>query len=171
MEENEVLDDPITNLSDEEINVNVGNNSRTQERAGERNDKQYSNLKEKSDFDIYNPNMIESISVEIQGVEVEDESEFVKLGRNYPILVAINDEEVSTAYVNNISWKLQLASNKGGRENTNLVYIKDGILYVSDKINTTNYNYIAITGSMYVKDEEHGDFRLVVSDEVRLAIR
>jgi len=88
----EVLDDPITKRTEEEINISVGNDSRKQERAGERNDKSYNQIEEKSDYEIYNPALIRSISFSIPAA-IESSKYVLRVGAFYPISVTVNSSE------------------------------------------------------------------------------
>lgn len=131
--------DPITTRTEAQINESVGNDSRKQERAGERNDKSYSQLEEKSDYEIYNPALIEDISFSIT-------TKTLNVGGFYPITVTVNSGEGANPMAN-------VPSNEVIYESSDLskAYVKDGILYA---VNATGENEtITITGIICTKDE------------------
>lgn len=131
--------DPITTRTEAQINESVGNDSRKQERAGERNDKSYSQLEEKSDYEIYNPALIEDISFSIT-------TKTLNVGGFYPITVTVNSEEGTNPMAN-------VPSNEVIYESSDLskAYVKDGVLYA---VNATGENEtITITGIICTKDE------------------
>lgn len=127
--------DPITKRTEPEINESVGNDSRKQERAGERNDKSYSQLDEKSDYDIYNPVLIESVSFSITTTSL-------KVGAFYPITVSVNS---GTTLANVPSDTVIYQSSDLSK-----AYVKDGNVYA---VGATGENEtLTITGFIYTKD-------------------
>jgi uncharacterized protein YjdB len=127
----EILDDPITKRTEPEINESVGNDSRKQERAGTRNDKSYNQLDEKSDYDIYNPALIESISFSIPTYNL-------KVGAFYPITVTV------TPTIANVPSDTVIYQSS----DITKAYVKDGYLYAVGQGN------VEITGIIYAKDSE-----------------
>lgn len=89
--ENEFITNSFTERGEDDINFDVGNDSRKQERAGERNDKSYSQLGEKSDYNIYNPAIIADISFQLSrttpNVENNVTSYTLNVGDFYPLLL------------------------------------------------------------------------------------
>lgn len=146
----EILDDPITKRSDTEINESVGNDSRKQERAGTRNDKSYNQLDEKSDYDIYNPALIESISFSIS-------TSNLKVGAFYPITVSVNTVNGQNPMANVPSDTVIYQSS-----DITKAYVKDGYLYAvgaTAKAGDEGYDgnkdeTVVITGIIYTKDSE-----------------
>jgi uncharacterized protein YjdB len=132
----EILDDPITKRTEPEINESVGNDSRKQERAGTRNDKSYNQLDEKSDYDIYNPALIESISFSIPTYNL-------KVGAFYPITVSVNTGNGQNPIANVPSDTVIYQSS-----DITKAYVKDGYLYAVGQGN------VEITGIIYAKDSE-----------------
>lgn len=140
----EILDDPITKRTDPEINESVGNDSRKQERAGTRNDKSYNQLDEKSDYDIYNPALIESISFSIP-----TNSNSLRVGACYPITVIV------TPFIANVP------SDTVIYQSTDITkaYVKDGYLYA---VGATENETVDITGTFYTKNS-NGKTTAIVS--------
>lgn len=131
--------DPITTRTEEEINLSVGNDSRNQERAGERNDKSYNQLDEKSDYDIYNPALIEDISFSIT-------TKTLSVGGFYPIVVTVNSGEGADPMANTPSNEVVYISSDMSK-----AYVRDGVLYAVGA--TDDGEDVTITGTINTKDE------------------
>ncbi len=148
--ENEFITNSFTERGEDDINLDVGNDSRKQERAGERNDKSYSQLGEKSDYNIYNPAIIEDISFQLSrttpNVENNVTSYTLNVGDFYPITVVANQtggsNHMASISINQVNFFSSDVSK---------AYVRDGVLYAVGA--TEDEEEVEITGVVYAKDE------------------
>ena len=139
--------DPITTRTEEQINISVGNDSRKQERAGERNDKSYSQLEEKSDYDIYNPALINGISFSISTTNL-------KVGAFYPITVTVNGGS-GIANVPSDTVIYQSSDLSKAYVQNGCVYAVGATAVVGDEgYEGESDEEITITGIIYTKDSD-----------------
>jgi len=157
--ENEFITESFTKRSEDDINFDVGNDSRKQERAGERNDKSYSQLDEKSDYSIYNPALIEDISIQLSRTTptVSDNitTYTLNVGDFYPIVITTNTSENSNSIANISVNQVCFSSSDMSK-----AYVRDGVLYA---VGTTGDNPIEITGVVFVKDENDNMISITTS--------
>ncbi len=155
--------DEVTKRTDEEINLSVGNDSKKQEREGIRNDKSYNVLEEKSDYNIYNPALIEDISFSIPVTPGDGGIYTIKLGSFYPITITTNSGVSSDPNANTP----QAAYISFSSNDMTKAYVKDGILYAVGA--TEGNNTVTISGIFYTKNAEGKEISITSSFGIKIS--